>query len=177
MACAPSDLRLLGYPPPTPFAFPLVRGLRYSLGVSASVSPPVSHCVRLSVHHGSAWASCERVCCSLRAWRLVLQMKCAGRSVPWLCPPVAMGSTWSAVKLSLCGYFSVLSIGLLQSQHVRLGCASSLLRLRLYSGSLVRDLLCIAIVGCWFIFLWVFVGAVGCLVGFGRWCLRGCLGQ
>ena len=75
-------------------------------------------------------------------------MKCAGRSVPWLCPPVAMGSTWSAVKLILCGYLSVLSIGSLHNQHVRLGCASSLARLRLYSGSLVRDLLWFAIVAC-----------------------------
>lgn len=144
MTCEPSSGSTFGALP-----LPLLRfrwsGALLPPGVS-SVESPGGVPLNCSVYyHGSAWTSCERVCCSLLACRLVLQMKCAGLKVPALCPPVAMGSTWSAVKLSLCGYFNDLSIGSLHSQHVRLGCARSRARLRLYSGSLVRDLLCIAI--------------------------------
>ena len=96
-------------------------------------------------HHGRACGSLLRSRRSERCWRRELQTKCAGLNCPWLCPPVATGSTWSAVKLIGSGCFSILSIGLLQSQQIGFGCAIRRSRRRLYSGSLVRLMRCLIV--------------------------------
>src|SRR5699024_10895309 len=96
-------------------------------------------------HHGSACGSLLRSSRSERCCRLLLHTKCAGRNCPWLCPPVATGSTWSAVKLIGSGCLSFLSIGLLQSHQTGFGCAIRRSRRRLYSGSLVRLMRCLIV--------------------------------
>ena len=96
-------------------------------------------------HHGSACGSLLRSSRSLRCCLRELQTKCAGRSCPWLCPPVATGSTWSAVKLMGSGCLRFLSIGSLHSQQIGFGCAIRRSRRRLYSGSLVRCVRCLIV--------------------------------
>ena len=130
-----------GYPPP---------GSINRLNVSHSYGCSIMSPVRFSNappfgHHGSACASLLRSSRSLRCWRRELHTKCAGLSCPRLCPPVATGSTWSAVKLIGSGCFSILSIGLLQSQQTGFGCAIRRSRRRLYSGSLVRLTRCLIV--------------------------------
>ena len=109
-----------------------------SYGCSILSPPPF-------VYHGRACASLDRSSRSERCWRRELHTKCAGLSCPRLCPPVATGSTWSAVKLIGSGCFSILSIGLLQSQQIGFGCAIRRSRRRLYSGSLVRLTRCLIV--------------------------------
>ena len=115
-----------------------INRLNVSRSYGCSILPPPPF-----VYHGRACASLERSSRSLRCCLRLLHTKCAGRSCPRLCPPVATGSTWSAVKLIGSGCFSILSIGLLQSQQTGLGCAIRRSRLRLYSGSLVRLVRCL----------------------------------
>src|SRR5699024_7719126 len=105
----------------------------------------VRFCPLPLVHHGRACGSLLRSSRSLRCCRLLLHTKCAGRNCPGLCPPVATGSTWSAVKLIGSGCLSFLSIGLLQSQQIGLGCAINRSLRRLYSGSLVRLMRCLTV--------------------------------
>ena len=124
-----------GYPPPGSSNCLSFRG---SNGCSISPHPPFDH-------HGSACGSLLRSSRSERCCLRLLHTKCAGRSCPWLCPPVATGSTWSAVKLIGSGCFSILSIGLLQSQQIGFGCAIRRSRRRLYSGSLVRLMRCLIV--------------------------------
>src|SRR5699024_382985 len=97
------------------------------------------------VHHGSACGSLLRSSRLLRCCRLLLHTKCADRHCPLLCLPVHTSSTWSAVKLIGSGCLIVLSIGLLQSQQIGLGCAINRSLRRLYSGSLVRLMRCLIV--------------------------------
>ena len=133
MTCGSGSPTLEGLPPPGS-----INCLSFWGSNGCSISPRP-----LFGHHGSACASLERSRRSLRCCLRLLHTKCAGRSCPWLCPPVATGSTWSAVKLMGSGCFSILSIGLLQSQQIGFGCAIRRSRRRLYSGSLVRLVRCL----------------------------------
>src|SRR5699024_3813731 len=96
-------------------------------------------------HHGRACGAFLRSSRSLRCCRLLLHTQSAARHRPWLCPPVATGSTGSAVKVIASGCLSFLSIGLLQSQQIGLGCAINRSLRRLYSGSLVRLMRCLIV--------------------------------
>ena len=117
---------------------PLVRtGVRI-FRVSLYVRFCYPRCLPPFDYHGSACGSFDRSRRSLRCCLRLLHTKCAGRSCPWLCPPVATGSTWSAVKLMGSGCRRLLSIGSLHSQQTGFGCAIRRSRRRLYSGSLVR---------------------------------------
>ena len=138
MTCGFGSPVFEGSPPPGS-----INCLSFRGSIGCSIMPPVRFSNPPFDHHGSACASLERSSRSLRCWRRLLHTKCAGRSCPWLCPPVATGSTWSAVKLIGSGCFSILSIGLLQSQQIGFGCAIRRSRLRLYSGSLVRLMRCL----------------------------------
>ena len=122
-----------GVPPPGS-----INRLNVSRSYGCSIlSPP------LFVYHGRACGSLDRSSRSERCCLRLLHTKCAGRSCPWLCPPVATGSTWSAVKLIGSGCFSILSIGLPHSQQTGFGCAINRSLRRLYSGSLVRLMRCL----------------------------------
>ena len=133
MTCGSGSPIFEGSPPPGS-----INRLNVSRSYGCSISPRP-----LFGHHGSACGSLLRSSRSERCCRRLLHTKCAGRSCPWLCPPVATGSTWSAVKLMGSGCFSILSIGLLQSQQTGFGCAIRRSRRRLYSGSLVRLTRCL----------------------------------
>ena len=136
MTCGSGSPTLEGSPPPGSINCLSFWG---SNGCSISPHPPPFD------HQGSACGSLLRSSRSERCWRRLLQTKCAGRSCPWLCPPVATGSTWSAVKLMGSGCFSILSIGLPHSQQIGFGCAINRSLRRLYSGSLVRLARCLIV--------------------------------